>query len=475
MAKFQVTNQGSNGTLAVFFADGTSKTIQSNHPSYVEVITYLVATPEDEHDDNHIKEISNPALRITRALAEVDPRFSTDLFRLYFEGIPVEGPLANLIKDRLNKQDADWERFVRFAASVEENPSFEAKQGIYSWVTTNGLTILPDGRFVAHKGVSADGFSVSKGPNNFINGVLYGKPGEATRVPHAIGSVVSKRRGDVDDSRVACSTGLHVGTLKYAKDFGPRFLTVAVEAKDVVGGDQGFKIRVCKYEVLALNEDHREFSGGDYVLVDRSGEVSDFEVRQSIESPTLSRTHVWEEGTEQQAEYNGLPSAGRRLYDNLRTQFAKSHQAAYDASLAKFGTYQDFLAKQQEERDAEAAAAAKQAEIDAEATRVRLAEEAAAAEDERVQAAQQALTEGRSNAEEDVVAAQPTEASSDLTLAENAALLPELAKDLKDTSLGHKPLARKWSHLTTESSVRRYRKANHVNLTFGAKVRGALS
>jgi hypothetical protein len=59
----------------------------------------------------------------------------------------------------------------------------------------------------------------------------------------------------------------------------------------------------------------------------------------------------------------------------------------------------------------------------------------------------------------------------DDVLGVNAARLPDLAKDLKDKSLGHKPLARKWANLTTESSVRRYRKNAGVKVTLKARAK----
>jgi hypothetical protein len=213
---FNAQTQGSKGSLTIFYSNGESKTLASNHPTYSEVLTYLVATPPSEHDEEHIRDLANPAIRIGKALQEIDPLFGFDQYRLSYEGLPVTGALATLITTRLNAREGDWERFARFLASLEKNPSATAKAGLFSWVERNGLHILEDGRFVAHKAVRADGSSVSTGPNNFIDGVLFGKPGESVHVPHYIGSVVSKRRGDVDDSRVACSTGLHVGTLKYA-------------------------------------------------------------------------------------------------------------------------------------------------------------------------------------------------------------------------------------------------------------------
>lgn len=451
MVDYNATTQGGTGTLAVFFSDGTSKTLQSTHPFYAEALTYLVATPVAEHDEEHVRELVNPALRISRSLAEVDPKFSTDLYTLSYDGLPLRSELADLIVQGLNSRTDDWERYARFLASLERNPSFGAKQGLYSWIKNKGLTILPDGRFVAHKGVDHDGLSKHAGPNNFVNGVLIGKPGVPMRVPHYVGTVVSKRRGDVDDSTEACSTGLHVGTLRYATDFAPRLVTVAVWPEDVVGGDQGFKIRVARYEVLELNDSKSEFSGHNYEIRDRSEEVSAAEA-QHAEQAGVNHFDVEFGSDEERIEFNGLCSDGRRLYSVLRVQFAKTHDAAYAQALGSHGTYQEYLARQEAER-------AEQARQEA--------AERAAAEDEAPEPGPkaQALLQA---AEGQRPLVEPTEGTGLFgrkVLRDWAEVNPGLKSDLEDRlpngdfRLGNTAVARIYEAITTEASVRRYRKA----------------
>lgn len=58
------------------------------------------------------------------------------------------------------------------------------------------------------------------------------------------------------------------------------------------------------------------------------------------------------------------------------------------------------------------------------------------------------------------------------TLAENASLSADLWRDLQNPAIGHKTLAKKWASITTESSVRRYRKANGIHINLRAKVTG---
>jgi hypothetical protein len=442
---FKATTQGAKGTLAVFFSDGDSKTLQSTHPTYAETLTYLVATPVEEHDEDYVRELVNPAVRLGRALKAVDPRFDFDLFTLSFEGLPLSGPLADLIKDRLSNGKSDWERFAKFAARLESNPSYGAKQALYTFIEKNGLHILADGRFVGHKAVGTDGLSQHAGPNNFINGVLYGKPGVRTRVPHAVGTVVSKRRGDVDDSAMACSTGLHVGSHEYASGFDSVLLTVVVAPEDVVGGELAWKFRTERYEVVGINESKEDFVDGDFDLIDRSDVLGEGEKAFAVGAPLLSRD-VEFGSEEERAEFNGLSSAGRNLYLNLRNLLAKTHRVAYETALADHGTWQDFLAKQEAER----------------------AEQEA--QDDTVEAAEAAEEAAPEVVDEDV------DLSTLATMDEKAQASPALRADLMTTTIGHKPLARKWESAgVTEASVRRWRKSNNVEITGWTKVKDALS
>jgi hypothetical protein len=444
---YKASTQGGKGTLSLIYSDGESKTLQSNHPAYTEVLTYLVATPEDQHDEDLLREMSNPALRLGRLLKAVDPRFDFDTFTLSFEGLPLTGALVDLIKDRLNNGKGDWERFARFLARLETNPSFGAKKALYSFVSKNGLHILADGRFVGHKAVGHDGKSQSAGPNNFINGVLYGKPGESVHVPHYVGMVVSKRRGDVDDSAMACSTGLHVGSLSYASGFAPVLLTVVVAPEDVVGGEYGDKFRTERYEVVGINERKEEFVGEDYEIVDRSGVLTPGEKEFAEGCAILSRDHQFTD--EERVQYNSLPSVGRTLYDRLRTVLNKTHALAYETALADFGTHEEWIAKRDAEREQAAA------------------EQAAATPDPVVE-------EALSEIEDDEV--DNSHLASLSTMDEKAQACEALAADLARTDLGHKPLARQWADAgVTEASVRRYRKAKGVSLNLGTRVRDALS
>jgi hypothetical protein len=232
--KFNLTSQDSTASLSVFFADGDQKVLASTHPAFGPAVAYLVDQHQkgEPHDEEHVRGLVDPAIGIGRMLqAEFGDRVKFDLYTIFLDGLPLSGGIASEVKRRLNAGDNDWRRFARFLVRLEENPSARAKNAVWDWVQKHGVSITDDGRMVGYKGLVNGKDEVSgeenvpvsyhTGPNNFVNGVLYGEPGEAYHVPHRVGDVISKRRGDVDDNnRLACSTGLHVGAYSYAKTFG---------------------------------------------------------------------------------------------------------------------------------------------------------------------------------------------------------------------------------------------------------------
>lgn len=385
MLLYNLTNRDGQTTLSVF-GETLDKVVAGTHPNFQALLEYLTTTPDEDIDEEHVHDLIDPAVGIGKAMAAITDRVTFDLHTLYFDGLPVEGVLAQHIKDKMLANDQDWHRLVKFMLNLDANPSRRCQAAVYAWVERNGLTITPDGNFIGYKAVQANGESLTAGPNNYVNGELLGEPGVPYHVPHEIGTVVSKKRGDVDDNpALVCSVGLHVGTKDYAEGFGPRLLTVEVNPADVVSvpdSDLEYKIRTCAYKVVAL-ADPVQFS---------------------------------------------LPS-----YDPPRFEDDDEDNEDDDDDWNDWNDWDDW----DDEEDAE--------DPDEESASLVIAAQ-----------------------HHSEVVAKPK------TLEEHAQDDANLRADLENPTFGHKPLARKWSHLTTESSVRRYRKAHGISLTLRTKVKDAL-
>lgn len=266
---FNITNRDGEKTISVFLENGETRVVPGSSPTFRPLFEYFMSTDESDYDEQRVENLVDPSRFIGAQMAEIaGDRVTFDMRDVFFDGrrLTEDNLLGRHLKAMIQNQDQNWRGLVRFLLNVGENPSRNAQQAIYEWVSKHGLTITEDGCFVGYKAVRADHMSESSGPNNYINGLLLGDPDVSYHVPHNVGDVISKKRADVDDTPGGgCSVGLHVGTYSYATGFAPVLMTVKVNPRDVVsapgGYDSTFKIRVCRYEVMAMNKEKRDFIG----------------------------------------------------------------------------------------------------------------------------------------------------------------------------------------------------------------------
>jgi hypothetical protein len=128
---------------------------------------------------------------------------------------------------------------VKFWDNLQKNPNRNSIQMLYNFLEHNGHPVMGDGCFIAYKAVTKD----LKDHHTKTN-------------KHKIGCVVRIDRDKVNpDPRQTCSSGLHVCSWEYLKDFNAdnsRWFEVLVNPKDVVAVPNdynGTKMRVAAYKV----------------------------------------------------------------------------------------------------------------------------------------------------------------------------------------------------------------------------------
>ena len=133
---------------------------------------------------------------------------------------------------------------LNFVSNLSPNSSFQVNNGLYSFLEHEYLPITPDGCFLAYKAVTKDF-----------------KDKRTQTIDNSVGKKPEMPRKEVDDDcSVACSRGLHVGSLKYATEFASGddvVIIVKVNPADVVEVPKdynGQKARCCRYEVVGLYE-----------------------------------------------------------------------------------------------------------------------------------------------------------------------------------------------------------------------------
>lgn len=158
-------------------------------------------------------------------------------------------------KDSKLVSNDEWRSLINFTEALYENISESVRNQLYSWLTyqiRNGrLTITTEGKFLGYKGCSEHNgipSSIHSGPA-IVNGVPMNG-----HIPNAPDSIIEMPREDVNsDPTQTCSTGLHVGSYKYANSFGDQVLLVEVDPRDVISVPNdydGQKLRACKYKVI---------------------------------------------------------------------------------------------------------------------------------------------------------------------------------------------------------------------------------
>lgn len=147
---------------------------------------------------------------------------------------------------------------------------------LYTMIEDNNETLYVDknGYILAFKAVdTGNEFSEELGTykpyksynvgTSSVNGVLI----RNSSIPQGDGDIVTMTEGSVDaNPHVACSTGLHAGTLTYASGFkshGGKLILVQINPKDIISipyDSRSQKIRCSKYKVLGEVEEENNLS-----------------------------------------------------------------------------------------------------------------------------------------------------------------------------------------------------------------------
>lgn len=128
---------------------------------------------------------------------------------------------------------------LNFWDKLQKNPNKKSVQMLYKFLENNGHPIMADGNFIAYKAVRQDLKDHHSGTNE-----------------HKVGKIIRMDRDAVNaDPGETCSTGLHIASWGYLKNFhaeSSRYFEVIVDPKDVVAVPNdynGTKCRVCAYKV----------------------------------------------------------------------------------------------------------------------------------------------------------------------------------------------------------------------------------
>lgn len=247
-SRFQREDGTGNLTL---FHNGEMFVATSDHPNWNAIVDAI-----DESDASVVNlfDVSKAVEKKFKALSE---RVTVRGGRVHFDGDEVNNTLTKQIV-RFVEDGEDFGPLVNFYERLALNPNQESVSQLYTWLDSHAFTITEKGQIVGYKGVEVDGnggFRSVKSGEAVVNGEPF-----KGQIPNNIGDVVEMPRSEVTfNPDVTCSSGLHVGTFKYATDWGRNgaVLKVIVDPRDVVSvpsDHNGEKLRTCRYTVVEVIE-----------------------------------------------------------------------------------------------------------------------------------------------------------------------------------------------------------------------------
>jgi len=243
----QIVNMD-NLTVITVVVDGEPYCASNEHPNFSEIVDRA------SKGDASVVDLFDVSNTIAKKFEYLSDRVSVSDGVVYFDGEPINSVLNTQIVEFM-KNGMDFMPLVNFYEKLEQNPNEDSRNQLYAWLDAHKFTITPEGDLLGYKGVALDA-------NGDYVSVNHGRAivnGQEVRgaIPNKIGDVVTMPRSEVQfDPSVGCSTGLHVGTWNYAKDWAKgAVLEVAVNPRDVVSVPHDCsaqKLRTCRYVVTGV-------------------------------------------------------------------------------------------------------------------------------------------------------------------------------------------------------------------------------
>jgi len=234
----------------VFFTDETMTVINNGKTEFVDIDSELGKECLDLYRQGKLDEILE-VIEMNKLISDNVQESKNG--RLLVDGVEMDVELANKVRE-FKKRNVPFDYLIRLAKRIENIDSFHVRQQLYSFLNHNGHPITKDGKFIAYKKVRGDYTDLHTGT-----------------MDNSVGQVVEMPRSMVDDNpNNTCSSGLHVASFDYAKDFGRgRLLICEVAPEDVVSVPVDYdqqKMRTCKYKVVGETKesiDKVRYDSGD--------------------------------------------------------------------------------------------------------------------------------------------------------------------------------------------------------------------
>ncbi len=207
------------------------------HPSSPNFRLVVIALLSQEYDK--VRDLIDNEKAIEAYLPKEGVEIRGD--KVFWNNEEIHGMIVERIFEAMTK-GLDPQPLINFLDKVQQNPSENSRKQLFTFLEAVGLTITPEGDFLAYKAIRKDW-----------------KDKHSRSIDNSVGRTVSMLREKVDDNPDrTCSHGLHVGALNYVQyhfhnGSDDRVVIVQVNPANVVSVPHdyhGQKCRCCEYTVV---------------------------------------------------------------------------------------------------------------------------------------------------------------------------------------------------------------------------------
>lgn len=270
-----------NTEAIILFINGKNIRIEKTDKKYPKILQ-VFQLPKDQQE-SEVEAILNSVVKAEDIIKETEG-FDIQGDEIFYKGEKLPKAFTDKVLSIIT-DGLPLEHFERFWENLEKNPSYHVvnETGFFEFLEYRELPITEDGCFLAYRGVGHEYWSLSGDPSTKV---LQGITNSSGQIFNGIGEVIEVKRNEVNDDRsVHCAKkSLHIGSLDYAKNWGPKVVVVKVNPMDVVvvpNDCSSQKCRVSKFEVISdfveeIQSSVVDESGGETVVPNQSKERSEF-------------------------------------------------------------------------------------------------------------------------------------------------------------------------------------------------------
>ena len=176
--------------------------------------------------------------------------------KVFFDDEEIHGAIVSKLTHMLESGFTNLTGWMKFTEKLLSNPSMKSREQSYPFIARTDILITPEGNCRGYKGVRDD--YKDRYTGNFDN-----SPGMKHKM---------SRRDVDDDVNHGCSYGFHIGSHKYADNWGGsdgKLMIVEFNPKHIVSVPSCSnyeKLRVCKYKVIEECTDRQvlQYTSGSY-------------------------------------------------------------------------------------------------------------------------------------------------------------------------------------------------------------------